>query len=186
MDEIKEQFKEVKRVWGVAYTNAQSNPTAWKPHLPNTSLEVLNEALDTIATWIERSRAPNGFSPGYHLAKSLAAVHIPNLLATAKQLEAGSYNYIPNFVSQLVNSLSAIHTMAVYAPKNDQETINADFTAELAQSLSLLNTAQEELAEKLVILGNAQELAEEITKSHDAIQTTEKSIEVHKSVLMKL
>ncbi len=180
MEDIKSQFSEVKSVWEIVYKNALGNPQLWKPHLPNASLEMLNEAVDTVSIWLERSKAPNGLSPVYQLAKSVAAIYLPSLLSAAQQLETGSYSHFQNFVGYLISTLAAIHTMAVYTPKNNQESINADFSAELSQALSLLNTAQRELSEKLVTLGKSQILAEEITKSHEAIKVTEEEIEAYK------
>lgn len=181
MEDIKRQFSEVKSAWETVYKNALGNSQAWKPHLPNTSVEMLNEAVDIVSIWIEKSRAPNGLSPGYHLAKSLAAIYLPSLLGSVQQLAAGNYNHFQSFVGYLINTLAAIHTMAVYAPKNNQESINADFSAELSQALSLLNTAQKELSEKLEILEKSQILAEEITKSHETVKVTEKEIEAYKN-----
>lgn len=176
MEEIRKQYREVDRSWEKAYRLALANPTAWKPHLPNASLTVLNESVEALGKWIDRSRAPSGFSPGYHLAKSLAGMHLPNLLASVQQLEAGNFNHLPNFVNQLISALSAIHAMVIYAPKNEQETINADFTAELTQALSLLNTAQEELAGKASLLESSQELVNDIETSHKTVLETEGSV----------
>ena len=144
--------------------------------MQNVSIQVLNESVEALGKWISRSRAPNGFSPGFHLAKSLAGMQLPSLLTSAKQLEAGQYNYLPSFVSQLISALSAIHAMVIYAPKSEQSTINADFTAELSQSLSLLNTAQKKLAEKHTQLEATEELVEGIKSSHEEILAAEQNV----------
>lgn len=185
MEDIKNQFSEIKSIWERVYKNAFGNPQLWKPHLPNASLEMLNEAVDTVSIWLERSKAPNGLSPGYHLAKSLAAIYLPSLLSAAQQLEAGNYNHFQNFVSYLINMLAAIHTMAVYAPKNNQESVNADFSAELSQALALLDTAQKELSKKLEILEKSQTLAEEINEFHEVIKSTEQEIGAYKNKVVE-
>ncbi|MBX9895125.1 MAG: hypothetical protein K2Y09_08095 [Nitrosomonas sp.] len=186
MDDIKNQFSEVKNKWAVVYAAALSNPQLWKPHLPNTSLEMLNEVVETVSIWLERSKAPNGFSPGYHLAKSLAAIYLPSLLSTVQQLEAGNYSHLQNFVNYLINTLAVIHTAVVYAPKNHQESINANFTAELSQALSLMNTAQRELSKKIELLDKSSILVEEIEESHGTVKNAEKEIETCKDKVTEI
>lgn len=186
MDDIKNQFSEVKNKWATVYAAALSNPQLWKPHLPNTSLEMLNEVVEAVSIWLERSKAPNGFSPGYHLAKSLAAIYLPSLLSTVQQLEAGNYNHLQNFVNYLINTLAVIHTAVVYAPKNHQESINANFTAELSQALSLMNTAQRELSEKIELLDKSNILVGEIEESHETVKNAEKEIETCKNKVTEI
>lgn len=181
MEDIKSQFSEIKSIWETVYKDALGKPQQWSPYLPNSSLEMLNEAVGTVSIWIAKSKAPNGHSPGYHLAKSLAAVYFPSLLSSVRELAAGNYNHFQNFVNYLINILAAIHTMVVYAPKNDQESTNADFSAELSQALSLLNTAQKELSEKLRLLEKSQTLSDEIITSYETIKVTEKEIEAYKN-----
>ena len=185
MEEIKSQFSEVKSIWETVYKNALGSPQLWEPYLPNASLEMLNEAVITVSLWLERSKAPNGLSPGFHLAKSLAAMYLPSLLTVVQQLKAGNYNHFQNFVSYLINALAAIHTMAVYAPKNNQESINADFSAELAQALALLNTAQRELSIKLELLERSNSLSKEIEESHAIIKEAQKEIENYKNKVVE-
>lgn len=176
MEDEKQQFDAIKAVWAVVRKNALSDPTAWKPHLPYSNLSIVDEAVEMVSTWVQRVRAPNGFSTGYHLAKSVALTQLPGLLDTAKQLEAGKYNFLPSFVNQLVNILSAIHTMAVYAPKNKNKSVNADLSAELAQALSLLNTAQDELSKKVELLDESEKVCEAVQECYEAADKVRDSV----------
>ncbi len=168
MNSIEEQVKALKASWAKAYEGALANPTAWKPHLPNASIHSLDEAVSTIETWLNRLRAPAGFSPGYQIAKATASIFLPQLLAASQNLEAAQYNHFPSFVNALTNTLAAIHTMAVYSDKETSE-LNADLSAHLSQALSLLNTAQQELAAKKDLLEQVDSLAAEIEETHTAI-----------------
>jgi hypothetical protein len=130
---------------------------------------LLDEVLQTVNYWFSRVRAPSGFSPGFHLAKSLAAASLPSLIASSRQLEAGQYNHFPTFVSGLLNLLSSLHTMVVFSPKEDADSIAADLSAQLSQGLALLATAQKELADKSIRLEETGNLAATITDKHDEI-----------------
>lgn len=169
MNELRRQTKELKKHWGNVYQNALSNQAAWKPHLPNASIEMLNEAVGTIEILLDRERAPSGFSPGYHIGKTMAGVFLPQLITTTQNLEAGQYNHFPSFINSLTNLISAIHTMAIFSEKEASEKINADISAELAQSLSLLSTAQTELASKKKLLESVAGLSEEIKEQHSEV-----------------
>lgn len=171
MEDIEEQVSKLVESWKRIYKTASAAPSAWQPHLPYTSLVILDEVLETVNYWLSRVRAPSGFSPGFHLAKSMAAVSLPSILASAKQLEASQYNHFPTFVSGLMNLLSALHTMAVFSPKSEADTAAADITAQLSQGLALLGTAQKELAEKAEQLKEKESLAESITEKHDEVVT---------------
>jgi len=169
MEDIEEQVAKLVDSWKRIYKTASAAPSAWQPHLPYTSLVILEEVLETVSYWLSRVRAPAGFSPGFHLAKSMAAVSLPSLLASAKQLEASQYNHFPTFVSGLMNLLSALHTMAVFSPKSEADATAADITAQLSQGLALLGTAQKELAEKAEQLKEKANLAEAISEKHNEV-----------------
>jgi len=169
MEDIEEQVATLVESWKLIYRTASAAPSAWQPHLPYTKLVILDEVLETINYWLSRVRAPAGFSPGFHLAKSMAAVSLPSLLASAKQLEASQYNHFPTFVSGLLNLLSALHTMAVFSPKSEADATAADITAQLSQGLALLGTAQNELAKKAVQLEEKANLAESISETHNEV-----------------
>lgn len=169
MEDIEEQVARLVDSWKRIYKTASAAPSAWQPHLPYTSLVILEEVLQTVNYWLSRVRAPSGFSPGFHLAKSMAAVSLPSLLASAKQLEASQYNHFPTFVSGLMNLLSALHTMAVFSLKSEADTTAADISAQLSQGLALLGTAQKELAEKAEQLKEKANLAESIAEKHNEV-----------------
>lgn len=169
MKELRKQTNELKERWGNVYKAALANQAAWKPHLPNASVKILDEAVNTITFWLDRTRAPSGFSPGYHLGKSMAGVFLPQLITTTQNLEAGQYTHFPSFINGLTNLISALHTMAVYSEKGTSDQANADMNAELSQALALLATAQSELSEKKQLLEAVGDLADEIKEKHSEI-----------------
>lgn len=153
--------------WEKGFAIASTNSAAALPHLRGISLSQVDEIVNVVTTWLARTRAPTGFAPGFHLAKSVAQASLPGVLGAAQQVEAGQYNHFPSFIAGLLNVLNAIHTMAIYSQKgSDEPTALADFTAELAQALSLLRTAQAELAAKVERLESVADLANTIEAIH--------------------
>lgn len=171
MDDLMNQLQQLNASWTKTFDVASANPSAWQPYLPNSSIVVLDEVIKTINYWMGRTRAPNGFSPGFAVARSVAFTTLPQLTSTAQLLESGQYNHLPVFVTGLLNLLTAIHTMAIYSTK-DADSLQADLSAELAQALSLLDTAQRELANKKNLLEQTSILANEIEDKHVKIIAT--------------
>jgi len=161
MADIKSQVKELETIWEDIYKTA-STVTTWRPHLPNTSLEIVNEAVQTVAFWMDRVRAPAGFAPAFQLAQSVAAVNLQPLLASAAQLKAAQYNHFPIFLNQLVQILAAIHTMISFGNKDELEKLTVGVSGDLLQGIAVLKTAQREFADKLEQLRSADALAEKI------------------------
>lgn len=83
MKEIEEQVTQLHDSWKRIYKTTGAAPSSWQPYFPFTSLVILDEVLETINSWFARVRAPTGFSPGFHLAKAMAAVSLPSLMASA-------------------------------------------------------------------------------------------------------
>lgn len=155
MDAIREQAQQLAVSWDNVFKKAASTPDAWKPHLPNLSLEIVDEVTRSFVGLIDRAKAPAGFGPGFALAKSVAASALVSLNTLVKQLDAGQYNYLPSFVSSLMSGLSAAHTMMVFSPRDDLEQVAADVGVKTAEALALVNTAQQELGNKVKKLEQA-------------------------------
>ena len=183
MDEVAAQFEKIFESWKRIYETADAAPSSWQPHLPNTSLIMINELVETVNYWLSRVRAPAGFSPGFQLAKSTAASSLPSLLASAKQLEAAQYNHFPTFINGLMNLLSSLHTMSVFSQKNDRDAVVSDFTAQLSQGLALLGTAQKELADKANQLNDTTNLADVISEKHDQIIKLEETAKLETELI---
>ena len=169
MDDIKDLLSELKEVWGRVYDSASPNVAAWQPYLPNCSLEIISESIEAIEVLINKLKVPTGFNPGFHLAKATASLNLIQLIPISKNLEAGQYTHFTNFTTYITNVISAINNMATYSDKNESKRIAADISAELAQSLALLSTAQEELSMKLELIKAANESATEIEETHQKI-----------------
>jgi len=162
MSQIHDQVEAVKAAWRSAYEKANAAPASWQPHWPHGSLVVIDEVVDLFGHWVDRVRAPAGFSPGFQLAQVLGSASLPALLSTAQQLEAGNFNFLPTFVNQLVGALSVVHTMAVYSNKDESLRVVGDLQAQLAEGLAVLGTAQHEFAEKASTIQVIDAMAEKI------------------------
>lgn len=179
MEDLKSKIDELEEQWKQAYEMALSNPSSYQQYISDNSLTALNESVESAVNWLSRVRAPAGFSPGFHIAKSVAEMSVPQLITTARNIAAGQFNHLASFSSLLINVVNSIHSMAVFSSKNDEENIQANMTAELSQGIELLNTAQRELAEKLELIKDVEDqynqvirFNEEITEQKDEIQAS--------------
>lgn len=172
MEDIRAQAASIAATWKTAYDNVRDTPATWKPYLPNSSIVLVDEAVQTLGSWLNRSRAPQGFHPIFHLAKSVAAAQMPTLLSLAQQLAAGQYGQLANFVNSLVNLLSVVHTLAVYADKTrpPADSLESSLSSELIEALSLLDTAQQELGRKVRTLEKVDELASAVSDTREAAE----------------
>ena len=186
MDDLQGLLSELKDVWGRVYAAASPNVAAWQPYLPNSSLEVISEAIDSIDVLINKLKIPAGFNPGFHLAKSTASLNLIQLISVSKNLEAGQYTHFTNFSTYITNVISAINNMVTYSDKNESKKIAADVTTELAQSLALLSTAQEELSKKLELIKATNESVAAIEESHQKILELHESSEASSKELSAL
>ena len=177
MNELKQQAALIGKSWKIAFDRVKETPATWKPYLPNASIILLDEAATTLVQWISKTRTPSGFSPIFHLAKSLATGQLPPLLSLAQQLEAGQYAQLPNFANGVVGLLSTVHTMVVYAEKGrpSADALETSLSAELVQALALLDTAQKELAAKTEALSAASTAATEAEENRDSASLAAKA-----------
>lgn len=166
MNEIVETVGKLHASWKRVYETAEASPSSWQPYLPYSSLVMIDEIVESANFWLSRVRAPTGFSPGFKIAKSLAASSLPSLLSSAKNLEAGQYNHFPTFINGLMTLLSTLHTMVIYSQKHESREYIASMSADLSQSLALLSTAQHELSEKAKQLEAVSQLTDEIDAKH--------------------
>lgn len=173
MDAIREQVSNLTDGWRRTMDKAAATPAAWEPFLLNSSLAQVDEAVQTVSHWLGRIRAPNGFAPGFHVARAVATATLPGVTAAGQQLEAGQYNHFPTFLNGIVSLLGALHTMVVFSQKDASNAGIADISAELSQALALVGTAQTELATKAARLTEAAKLADEIDTIHEGIRETQ-------------
>ncbi len=163
MNELGQKISEIGEGWAKIYAKASVEPTLWQPHWANGDLVLVDEMVRTLVTLFARDRAPKRFAPGYQLGRSLMAVAVPTIQSTLQQLAADQFNHLPTFISQVANALTRVHLMLAYSDKETQDLTRADLSAQLAESIALLGTAQRELAEKVSKLEEAQALVETIT-----------------------
>lgn len=158
MEDLQQQMVNVYTRWQAVYSALQKlPPTAWQPHLPNTNLEMVNEAVTTLNNYVVQANPPRGFNPTYELGKTVAAMRMSTLMTAVQHLEAGTYAQLPNLVAAIVGVLTAAHTLAIFSDRKrkDKDSLSADLSAKLSQGLALLETAQTELAQKTAVLEKA-------------------------------
>ncbi len=177
MDAIREQYGQLKQDWQRAYEALAPNPAAYQPHLTGASLEQLNEAVKTVGYWLDRTRAPKGFAPGFHLSRSLAATALAGAIISAQALARGEYPHFPAFVVAINQCLSALNTMVLFADPDDARKIPAELSAKLAEALSLQQTAQKELATKVKLLDDASTSLSTLKTIADQIEDWSKAAE---------
>ena len=124
-DQIRAQAKQLKDEWTATLPTLEASPTVFQPYLPTASLSQVTEAIDTITYWLDRVRAPSGFAPMFHLARSLAATSLASGVAAVQAIRRGEY---PFFAHLLV----AINQMA--SLKKHQYFFNHEFAVYLWHS----------------------------------------------------
>jgi hypothetical protein len=173
VNELEPQIDELGEHWEKAFSAAEGSPALWQPYLKGISLVVLDEAVKTVQKAAARIRAPSGFFPIYQLAKQVTVTSLSGLIQISQQLEAGQYQQLPNFTTGIVNLLSALHTMSIYAAKNAPEAAAADLSSSVSETLAVLGTAQRELNGKLQQLETADALGDEIRATHEIVKDLE-------------
>ena len=132
-------------------------PEAWKPYLRFTSPDEVKEVISSIELLLDRSKVLPGFKPTYRVAKGFAITALENALSSAKNLENSQWANFPTFMTSLNQVLAAFHTMFLYSDKDETRDLVEELGGKLIESLSLLDTAQKELANKKNLLETSQE-----------------------------
>ena len=138
--------------------------------MQNISAQQITEVVAVIKFWLDRAKAPKGFKPGFHLAKAVGATSLATALTALQNLEAGNYNFLPNLVAALTQILSGLHGLMLFSQKDEQREAISSLSAELAQSLGLVDTAQRELEAKANALKEASTIADQITEKATAVE----------------
>lgn len=179
LEPIRAQTKQLKDEWRKAYETLEANPSVYEPYLQNASLRQLDEGIETISYWLDRSRAPRGFAPTFHLAKSLAATSLASALTAVQALRRNEYGFFPNLLVALNQMTSALHSMLIYSDKSEARGTVANLGAKLAEALALVGTAQRELATKSEQLASASELLSRIEAAASTLSEHETSSDAH-------
>lgn len=167
MDELVSQVVKLRESWNATYAAVQANPAAVAPYLNGVTVEQIDEVVKTTKNLLVRAKAPKGFHPSFHMAKALAITALPYTLAAATNLQAGQYAHFPAFLAGLNQILSAAHSLITFS---DNREVVAGLSAELAENISLLDTAQTELKRKSDNLESATQIAEKIESSVSLIE----------------
>lgn len=159
MDQLQTQLEVVKSNWTAVYEALKNSPSTVAPHLNGANLEQINEVVEVVSKYMGRVRAPKGFQPSFHLAKSVAITTLPLLTSSSASLQKGEYNFFPTFIGGLNQILSALHSLHALSDERDSQT---NISIELTEKLALLDTAQTELKNKVDSLKAADTAAAKV------------------------
>lgn len=183
MNSLKPQAEALKEHWTRTYAAVRTNPSAYQPYLPGANAEQLNEVVETVLFWFDRVRPPSGYAPAFHLAKALASSSLSSAAAASERLAAGEYGHFPTFLLSLTQVLAAMHSLIHFGERKESDSSVADLGSRLAESLSLLETAQrelsaktEKLAESSAALARAESAAAKAEEASSAAAGTFESI----------
>jgi hypothetical protein len=162
METVKDEKKLLIGTWKRVRTGLLADAETFTSYLPLITVEEIDEIIETIDYLYNKTRSPNGFAPIFHISKSVAITNLTTAINTLKKIENGEFELLRNFLNSLVQIISGFHTMLMYGSKDKSRKIIAEMGGELAESLSLIDTAQKELSNKLELLSNSEEEYEKI------------------------
>ncbi len=174
MKEFKEKVGQLRSSWKAIHKAMSLAPEAWKPYLRFTSPDEVKEVISSIELLLDRSKALPGFKPTYRVAKGFAITALENALSSAKNLENSQWANFPTFLTSLNQVLAAFHTMFLYSDKDETRDLVQELGGKLIESLSLLDTAQKELANKKNILDTTQKDLDKAIGQAEEIEICEK------------
>jgi hypothetical protein len=175
MDAVRQQVTQLRDGWTSVYETLLTNPTVAAPHLETISPEQINEVIEGVVWWLDRAKAPKGFAPRFHLAKSVASTSLSTALTALRNIQAGQYNHLPTLVTSLNQVASALHSLLASSDSNELHQNIASLGTEMSEKLALVDTAQRELKGKVDALKDASKAAEEITAKAEAISASHDS-----------
>jgi hypothetical protein len=160
-----ETIQQIREAWKEASQQIHDAPDQFKAHYPNLSPSQLDESIETFCKWAEKGNAPHGFKPVSSLARTMLAVEAGKLLNAIKQFN-DSQDWVFPFLEPLGRALSFVSLAAVFSDKDDARQLVAEHGGKLAESLTLMDTAQAELGRKMESLKEADAAIERI-KDHE-------------------
>ncbi len=167
MEQIQDQLDQLSEGWEEVYKTLQLNPQVAATHLNNITLEQLNEVVDTTKNIMSQVRAPKGFKPGFHVAKSVAATSLSTANNSLANLRQGQYGHLPAFIIGLNQVNTALYSCLL---KSETMDPNGNLGSELAENIALIKTAQQELSKKLDVLKSVEVIAQTISHFHEEFQ----------------
>jgi len=133
-----------------------SNPALYEPHLKGATPTQINEVVSMLGHWLNRTRAPKGFAPTFHLASGLTATGLATAVNSVQALARGEYGHFPSFVLALNQMIAGLHSMVLFGDADEGREAVAGLGGKLAEALALVETAQGELASRTSLLESAQ------------------------------
>src|SRR2546421_5993192 len=121
--QIRAQATQLRDEWSGALPPLEASPAAYQPYLATASLTQLSEAIESITYWLDRVRAPRGFAPTFHLARSLAATSLVAGVGAVQAIRRGEDPFLANLLVSVIQTASALHSMLAFGDR--QETREA-------------------------------------------------------------
>ena len=166
MKYIIDKMEKLKNSWAPLYQIIKEQPDSWQPYSSDSSIVEINEIISTLKDWASTFTAPIGFAPTFRLSMSEANRKLDKTLAYLIKLGNRDYIFFPDFLNSLNELSSAFHSMTIFSDQEQTRNAIGSLGGKLSESLSLLDTAQAELKNKVDLLNNTQ-------KSIDHISTLE-------------
>lgn len=146
----------IQESWSHAKPLLLANPEILDSGAPGVNIEQLNEALETVCNWARKTRAPSGFKPIYPIVRLQLATALSGLAAQAASFAADPAAHFQAFVARLVQCFPPLSAAVLFSEKASTEMDLSLLTADLHETLALIQTAQIELANKTEVVAKAQ------------------------------
>lgn len=159
--------------WAKAKVVLAANEGAAAPYLAGLSLELLDEFVQTALGLLQRPRAPRGFGPVFQVARASAALALRDARRASDSVSASDFSAITGLVVALTQLVSANAAMSIFGDRSEEELTLVGLSSRLSEALSLLNTAQSELAAKKSLLETSVSLADSLAARQAALDTTQ-------------
>lgn len=177
MSDLEQELKTLTDSWEAAMPILNGNPDIVQTVVPGSSVEQINETVQTLIRWASKVRAPHGFRPIYPIIRLQLSASLKKLAQQAQNLKGDPAGQFAAFVTQLVQCIAPITAACTFSDKAEGHRIAADLAGELGQHVALMNTAQKELDGKLGLLENAENVVKGIEKQAEEAEADAKRIQ---------
>lgn len=156
LEKIKEQYVQLRESWSAVYDAVSSSPSSYQPHIPDIDIHDLNDMVDTLGFWIDRTRAPSRLGRQFWLVSSALGSSLFSLNKTVKNLQTAQYGHFPTFVAQLSQVYGILHSMVALS-RADGVSTASDLAGALAEAHTELQRVADDLKSKIELCNEASD-----------------------------
>lgn len=102
MSDLEQELKTLTESWEAAMPILNGNPDIVQTVVPGSSVEQINETVQTLIRWASKVRAPHGFRPIYPIIRLQLSASLKKLAQQAQNLKGDPAGQFAAFVTQLV------------------------------------------------------------------------------------